>query len=77
MTEWNQFRNLDLPRLKTRMRRPLLLDLRNIYEPHLAESAGFHYEGVARGSAPRDRTGDSAEIDRALRSSPGTDADAQ
>jgi UDPglucose 6-dehydrogenase len=49
LTEWNQFRNLDLGRLKTLMRRPVLVDLRNVYEPQLAEAAGFAYEGVGRG----------------------------
>jgi UDPglucose 6-dehydrogenase len=52
VTEWNEFRNLDLGRLKTLMRRPLLVDLRNVYEPELAEAAGFHYEGVGRGRGP-------------------------
>jgi UDPglucose 6-dehydrogenase len=49
LTEWNQFRNLDLARLKTLMRRPLLLDLRNVYEPEHAKDCGFEYEGVGRG----------------------------
>jgi UDPglucose 6-dehydrogenase len=49
LTEWNQFRNLDLARLKTQMRRPVLLDLRNVCEPELVEAFGFHYEGVGRG----------------------------
>jgi len=52
MTEWNEFRNLDLARLKTLMRRPVLLDLRNVYEPEHAEALGFHYEGVGRGRSP-------------------------
>jgi UDPglucose 6-dehydrogenase len=55
LTEWNQFRNLDLARLKTLMRRPVLLDLRNVYEPEVAEAFGFHYEGVGRGRAPHGR----------------------
>jgi UDPglucose 6-dehydrogenase len=49
LTEWNQFRNLDLARLKALMRRPVLVDLRNVYEPEVAERLGFHYEGVGRG----------------------------
>jgi len=53
LTEWNQFRNLDLTRLKTVMRRPVLLDLRNVYEPQVAEALGFRYEGVGRGRAPQ------------------------
>jgi len=49
VTEWNQFRNLDLGRLKGLMRRPLLLDLRNVYEPERAAAFGFTYHGVGRG----------------------------
>jgi UDPglucose 6-dehydrogenase len=49
VTEWNQFRNLDLGRLKGLMRRPLLLDLRNVYEPDKAVASGFEYHGVGRG----------------------------
>jgi UDPglucose 6-dehydrogenase len=48
-TEWNEFRNLDLGQLKGLMRQPVLLDLRNVYEPELAETSGFRYEGVGRG----------------------------
>jgi UDPglucose 6-dehydrogenase len=51
VTEWNQFRNLDLARLKTLMRRPVLVDLRNVYEPQIATALGFRYEGVGRGGA--------------------------
>jgi UDPglucose 6-dehydrogenase len=49
VTEWNEFRNLDLGRLKTVMRRPVLLDLRNVYEPERAIALGFLYDGVGRG----------------------------
>jgi UDPglucose 6-dehydrogenase len=49
LTEWNQFRNLDLVRLKQLMRRPLVLDLRNVYDPERAEAHGFYYVGVGRG----------------------------
>jgi UDPglucose 6-dehydrogenase len=48
VTEWNQFRNLDFPRLKAVMRQPSLVDLRNVYEPHRVRELGFHYEGVGR-----------------------------
>jgi len=51
VTEWNEFGNLDLGRLKTVMRRPVLVDLRNVYEPESAEAAGFQYEGVGRTAA--------------------------
>ncbi len=47
-TEWNQFRNMDLPRLKEAMRTPNVADLRNIYEPAEMRDLGFNYLGVGR-----------------------------
>lgn len=47
-TEWNQFRNLDLEKAKGLMRRPILVDLRNVYEPERVRMAGFTYCGVGR-----------------------------
>ncbi len=47
-TEWNQFRNLDLARLKKLMRTPLLVDLRNIYQVQKVEEAGLAYVGVGQ-----------------------------
>jgi UDPglucose 6-dehydrogenase len=49
VTEWNEFRNLNLARLRRLMRRAVLCDLRNIYEPEQVEAAGFRYVGVGRG----------------------------
>lgn len=49
VTEWNEFRNLDLGRLKTLMSRPLLIDGRNLYDPEQLLELGFEYVGVARG----------------------------
>jgi UDPglucose 6-dehydrogenase len=51
VTEWDAFRALDLRRLATAMRRPVLLDLRNVYTPAEAEKAGLSYHGVGRGTA--------------------------
>jgi UDPglucose 6-dehydrogenase len=48
LTEWNQFRSLDLARLKRAMRRPLVVDLRNVYEPEKVREAGFEYYSVGR-----------------------------
>jgi len=48
MTEWNLFRILDLDQLKTVMRRPVLLDLRNIYDPMRVAAAGFTHVSVGR-----------------------------
>jgi UDPglucose 6-dehydrogenase len=50
MTEWNQFRNLDFERLKRLMRKPLLLDLRNIYDPDRVAGYGFRHVSVGRPS---------------------------
>ncbi len=47
-TEWNQFRNLDLERLKRVMKTPVMIDLRNVYEPGDMERLGFRYSGVGR-----------------------------
>jgi UDPglucose 6-dehydrogenase len=50
-TEWNEFRRLDAKRLLETMRRPVLVDLRNIYEPEAMRKLGFTYHGVGRGEA--------------------------
>lgn len=48
VTEWNEFRALDLDKLKHSMRFPLIIDLRNIYKPHEMAEAGFDYISVGR-----------------------------
>jgi UDPglucose 6-dehydrogenase len=48
VTEWNQFRSLDIERLKQLMRQPNIIDLRNIYEPETLRAAGFKYLGMGR-----------------------------
>jgi UDPglucose 6-dehydrogenase len=48
MTEWNQFRALDMKRVKELMREPKVADLRNIYEPERMREMGFSYVGVGR-----------------------------
>jgi len=49
VTEWNEFRSLDFGRLKAGMTSPVLVDLRNIYDPEEVERSGFAYHGVGRG----------------------------
>ena len=49
VTEWDEFRALDLNDLASRMRGKLLIDLRNIYHRGEAEEAGLIYRGVGRG----------------------------
>ncbi len=48
VTEWNQLRMLDLEKLRHLLRQPVLVDLRNVYEPKLAERAGLEYISVGR-----------------------------
>jgi UDPglucose 6-dehydrogenase len=48
VTEWNQFRMLDLDRIKKLLKDPVLFDLRNIYSPATMREAGFHYVSVGR-----------------------------
>jgi len=48
LTEWNQFRNLDLPRLKRLLKNPIFIDLRNVYEPLKMRQLGFHYFAIGR-----------------------------
>ncbi len=47
-TEWNQFRNLDWERVKSALRSPVVVDLRNVCEPHHMKDLGFRYAGVGR-----------------------------
>jgi UDPglucose 6-dehydrogenase len=51
VTEWNEFRNMDLRRLRGLMRQPVLCDLRNVYAPEEVEAAGMRHVGVGRGEA--------------------------
>lgn len=48
-TAWNEFKHLDFTRIHASMRRPILLDGRNIYEPAKMRALGFEYRGVGRG----------------------------
>ena len=48
VTEWDQFRALDLDRMKRVMRVPALVDLRNIYNPAEVRDLGFTYVSVGR-----------------------------
>ena len=48
VTEWNEFRYLDLGRVKQSMRRPVVIDGRNIYDPAAMRDLGFTYRGIGR-----------------------------
>jgi len=51
LTEWNEFRVLDLDRVRRELKRPLMIDLRNIYTPDDMAQAGFEYHSVGRPNA--------------------------
>src|SRR5471030_177390 len=53
VTEWVQYRTLDLERLKRELAQPVVVDLRNIYRPAEMTALGFIYESVGRGTEPR------------------------
>jgi UDPglucose 6-dehydrogenase len=49
VTEWNEFKQLDMERIRKSMRTPVLMDGRNIYDPEKMRELGFVYRGVGRG----------------------------
>jgi UDPglucose 6-dehydrogenase len=51
LTEWNEFRALDLARVKDLLRTPVVIDLRNIYQPEEMTDAGFVYHSIGRSIA--------------------------
>ncbi|HIC89633.1 MAG TPA: UDP-glucose/GDP-mannose dehydrogenase family protein, partial [Anaerolineae bacterium] len=48
-TEWNEFKHLDMPRIRQAMRCPVIIDGRNIYDPEAMYRHGFVYRGIGRG----------------------------
>jgi UDPglucose 6-dehydrogenase len=48
VTEWDPFRALDLDRLKSLVRQPVIVDLRNIYRPEDMRAKGFRYTSIGR-----------------------------
>ncbi|MBI2032934.1 MAG: UDP-glucose/GDP-mannose dehydrogenase family protein [Candidatus Levybacteria bacterium] len=48
MTEWNEFRQIDLEKVKAIMKNPVILDGRNVYDPLIVKEFGFTYQGVGR-----------------------------
>jgi UDPglucose 6-dehydrogenase len=49
VTDWNEFKQIDLPRILALMRTPTIIDGRNIYDPDEAKVLGFRYRGIGRG----------------------------
>lgn len=52
VTEWNEFKSLDMPQIRAAMRRPVLIDGRNVYEASEMNRLGFIYRGMGRGTGP-------------------------
>ena len=48
LTEWNEFRSLNLTTVKSLLKTPLVIDLRNIYKRQDMQKMGFHYVSVGR-----------------------------
>src|SRR5947209_10705756 len=69
VTEWNAFRALDLGRVKRLLRRPLVIDLRNIYKPEEMAAMGLAYHSIGRASSP---AGAEAAAPGAEAATPGT-----
>jgi UDPglucose 6-dehydrogenase len=49
VTEWNEFKQLDLEKLKGLLKTPVIYDGRNIYDPNHMKAAGFTYRAIGRG----------------------------
>ena len=49
LTDWEEFKNLDLDKLKNSMKRPLIYDFRNIFDPDMMTELGFEYYSIGRG----------------------------
>jgi UDPglucose 6-dehydrogenase len=47
-TEWNEFKQLDLSRIKDSMKHPIVVDGRNLYDPKRMKALGFQYRGMGR-----------------------------
>ena len=48
LTEWNEFRNMNLEYIKSVMKKPVMIDTRNIYEPDMVIQKGFLYDCIGR-----------------------------
>ena len=53
VTEWPEFRKLDLEEVAGLMAQPILVDGRNMFEPDVARAAGFDYTGIGRADNSR------------------------
>jgi UDPglucose 6-dehydrogenase len=58
VTEWSEYRNPDFDKLRSLLKRPLVIDGRNLYEPHRMRDAGFEYFPIGRNGSACIGTGD-------------------
>ena len=65
ITEWNEFKNLDLERIRNLLNQATILDGRNIYDPEKMAALGFHYRGLGRGYDGR-KTENEIEVQAAV-----------
>jgi UDPglucose 6-dehydrogenase len=56
LTEWEEFAALDLKRLKSELKYPIIIDGRNLYDPEIMAAAGFTYYSVGRPSSSPEPT---------------------
>ncbi len=61
VTEWPELRDLARPEIRDSMRRPLIIDGRNLLDPAEVRRAGFAYEGIGRPLSPFDVLAETAE----------------
>ena len=66
VTDWDEFRALASPEVREAMRRPLIVDGRNLLDPEAARAAGFDYEGIGRASSPLSALPETSERDAEL-----------
>lgn len=60
VTEWNEFRALNLERIRDVVRKPMIIDLRNVYDPKRMRDRGFEYVSIGRGGEIRRAVGASS-----------------
>jgi UDPglucose 6-dehydrogenase len=65
LTEWNEFKHLDLARIRAAMKTPVFIDGRNVYDPNIMREAGFLYRGMGRGYNVTNDTGGQEVIEGA------------
>ena len=66
VTDWDEFRSLASAEVRSAMRRPLIVDGRNLLDPEATRAAGFDYEGIGRASSPLAALPETHEYDAEL-----------